>query len=48
MFLQAQQPIPEWLSEEANNAVGTSVQYGGRSNFGSRDVRNQVILLTEI
>jgi len=40
ILIDAQQPIPDWLSEEANTAVGTTVQYGGRGNFGARDVRS--------
>ncbi|XP_071036123.1 probable ATP-dependent RNA helicase vasa-like isoform X2 [Parasteatoda tepidariorum] len=41
ILIDAQQEIPDWLSEEANNAGDSSVQYGGRGGFGSRDVRNQ-------
>lgn len=43
--MQAQQPIPDWLSDEADQAGDSSMQYGGRGNFGARDIRNQVCLI---
>ncbi|GIY56252.1 ATP-dependent RNA helicase vasa [Caerostris darwini] len=41
ILIDAQQPVPDWLSEEADMATDTSVQYGGRGSFGARDVRNK-------
>ncbi|GFU42299.1 probable ATP-dependent RNA helicase DDX4 [Trichonephila clavipes] len=41
ILIDAQQPVPEWLSEEADMAIDTTPQYGGRGNFGSRDVRSK-------
>ncbi|KAG8184220.1 hypothetical protein JTE90_013197 [Oedothorax gibbosus] len=41
ILIDAQQPIPDWLSDEADQAGDSSVQYGGRGGFGSRDVRNK-------
>ncbi|GFT99342.1 probable ATP-dependent RNA helicase DDX4 [Nephila pilipes] len=41
ILIDAQQPIPDWLSEEADMATDTTPNYGGRGNFGSRDVRNK-------
>ncbi|XP_035216173.1 probable ATP-dependent RNA helicase vasa-like isoform X2 [Stegodyphus dumicola] len=40
ILIDAHKEVPDWLSQEADQAVGTTVQYGGRGNFGSRDVRN--------
>ncbi|XP_055933116.1 probable ATP-dependent RNA helicase vasa-like isoform X2 [Argiope bruennichi] len=41
ILIDAQQPVPSWLSEEADLAGDSSVQFSGRGGFSGRDVRNK-------